>query len=63
MTVIPVAQLSVSDLHLLGHNVRPAVQRDRDELAAINRSLATLGECVGPEEDDAAHVTASVPTG
>ena len=60
MTVIPVSQLSASDLSLLGHNVKPAVERDRDELAAVERSLATLGERLGPDDDD---VTVSISTG
>ena len=60
MTVIPVSQLSSSDLSLLGHNVTSAVERDREELAAVERSLATLGERLGPDNDDA---SASIPTG
>ena len=63
MTVIPVPHLCASDLSRLGHNVRPAVHRDRYEFAAINRSLATLGEAVGPHDDKAEHGTASMPTG
>jgi len=50
MTVIPAVRLSPSDLACLGHNVGPAVRRDREELAAVNRSLAVHGEQLDPEE-------------
>lgn len=50
MTVIPAVRLSPSDLAHLGHNVGPAVRRDRDELAAVNRSLAVHDEQIEAEE-------------
>jgi hypothetical protein len=55
MSVLPVSRLSPSDLALLGNNLRPGARRlrdpecrgrreDRRELAAVNRSLAAVGE-------------------
>jgi len=54
MSIIPIARLSASDIALLGNNVagssrRSAPSRRRTypgELAAINRSLSTVGEQV-----------------
>jgi len=55
MSIIPVHALSSSDLKLLGNNLAPGVRRpsprgrlERSQLAAINRSLAALGERAGP---------------
>lgn len=50
MSVIPVSRLCASDLACLGHNVGPAVRRDREDLAAINRSLAVHGEWIEADE-------------
>jgi hypothetical protein len=56
MSIIRVSQLSSSDLSHLGNNLDPAHHRPlpswerterRRQLAAINRSLACLGESVG----------------
>jgi hypothetical protein len=57
MSIIPASRLSSSDLALLGNNLdepkqrpyqrRPSQPRYRGELAAVNRSLATIGERVG----------------
>lgn len=45
MSIVPVSRLAASDLAHLGHNILPAVRHDRDELlAAVNRSLASIGE-------------------
>jgi hypothetical protein len=55
MSVLPASRLSPSDLALLGNNLRPGARRlrspecrgrreDRRELAAVNRSLAAIGE-------------------
>jgi hypothetical protein len=40
MTVIPASRLCPSDLAHLGNNVGPAIHRDREQLAAVARSLA-----------------------
>jgi hypothetical protein len=56
MSIIPASRLSLSDLSHLGNNVDPSRHRSlpgwertqrRRQLAAINRSLACLGESVG----------------
>jgi hypothetical protein len=56
MSIIPASRLSTSDLSHLGNNVNPSQHRPlpswernerRRQLAAINRSLACLGESVG----------------
>jgi len=44
MTVIPASALSPYELNQLGHNLAAEVRRDPDEVEAMNRSLATLGE-------------------
>ena len=44
MTVIPAAHLSPADMAHLGNNVGPTVRRDREQFAAINRSLAIHDE-------------------
>ena len=52
MSIIPASRLSSSDLMLLGNNIRRAARRakprsnDRRIVAAVNRSLARLGEQV-----------------
>jgi len=52
MSIIPVSFLSSSDLAFLGNNLRAPTRRRshrsrRRLLAAVNRSLAPLGERVG----------------
>lgn len=55
MSIIPITRLSAADIALLGNNLagssrRSAPSRRRaypGELAAINRSLAAVGEQVG----------------
>lgn len=56
MSVIPASRLSTCDLALLGNNVDPSQRRrnterrpayHRRQLAAVNRSLANVGENVG----------------
>jgi len=52
MSIVPASSLSSSDLTMLGNNVgRPAKRvkprsKDHQLLAAVNRSLARLGESV-----------------
>ncbi len=53
MSIIPASALSAADLALLGNNLVPPARRrrpttlgGRDELAAVNRSLAPHGEQV-----------------
>lgn len=53
MSIIPASCLSTSDLALLGNNLDPAlrrfkqpIQQSRREVAAVNRSLARVGEKV-----------------
>ena len=55
MTIIPINLLSPLELDHLGNNLDDTVQRHPDEVAAMNRSLATLGE----EFDDEAIDNAS----
>lgn len=50
MSIIPANRLSASDLHHLGNNLGPAVRHDRDELAAVNRSLAIHDDQLDPDE-------------
>jgi hypothetical protein len=49
MSIIPASRLSPCDLALLGKGLGPSRRkpRRRRELAAVNRSLAILGERVG----------------
>jgi hypothetical protein len=49
MSIIPASRLSPEDLMRLGNNLGPSRRkpRRRRELAAVNRSLAILGERVG----------------
>jgi hypothetical protein len=48
MTIVPISHLSLTELSLLGNNIRPSRRspRYRHNLAAINRSLAPHGERV-----------------
>ena len=47
MSIVPFSALSASDLSSLGNNIGvPKRRRRRRVLAAVNRSLATLGEAV-----------------
>jgi hypothetical protein len=45
MTVIPIADLSQAEIHLLGTNIVSAARGDR-EIDAVNRSLAIHDEQV-----------------
>jgi len=53
MTVIPASRLCPSDLAHLGNNVGPTVRRDREHVAAVNRSLAIHDEQVEVDEQAA----------
>lgn len=53
MTVIPVNELTRHDLNQLGTNLAATVRRDPAEIEAMNRSLATLGEELDAEIEDA----------
>lgn len=47
MSIIPAARLSASDLARLGNNFKTPRRQHRSErrvIAAVNRSLATVGE-------------------
>ena len=47
MSIVPFSALSASDLSSLGNNIgAPKRRRRRRTLAAINRSLARIGEAV-----------------
>ena len=47
MSIVPFSALSASELSSLGNNVgSPRRRRHRGVLAAVNRSLATIGEAV-----------------
>lgn len=54
MTIIPINLLSPLELDHLGNNLDDTVQRHPDEVAAMNRSLATLGEELDDEAIDSA---------
>jgi hypothetical protein len=54
MTIIPINLLSPLELDHLGNNLDDTVDRHPDEVAAMNRSLATLGEELDDEAIDAA---------
>ena len=45
-SIVPAAELTPEELRQLGDNVLCAVDLDRQELTAVNRSLAAHGECV-----------------
>ncbi len=56
MSIIPASRLSSCDLAMLGNNVDPGHRRrspqrrhvyQRRQLAAVNRSLSSMGEKVG----------------
>lgn len=53
MTIVDVNDLSRHDLQILGANLVATVYRDPDEIEAMNRSLATLGEELDAEIDQA----------
>jgi Skp family chaperone for outer membrane proteins len=44
MTIIPLNALSQIELNQLGNNFEDTFQRDQEDIDAMNRSLATLGE-------------------
>lgn len=47
MSIVPMSALSRSDLSCLGNNIgAPRRRRHRRALAAVNRSLAAIGEAV-----------------
>jgi len=50
MTIVPASRFCPSDLIHLGNNVGPTVRRDREHLAAIQRSLALHDEQVEIDE-------------
>ena len=54
MTIIPINLLSPLELDHLGNNLDDTVQRHPNEVAAMNRSLATLGEELDDEAIDSA---------
>lgn len=56
MSIVPISQLSARELSLLGNNLRSPMdrkrpaglrRRKRNLVAAVNRSLAAVGEQVG----------------
>lgn len=49
MVYIDSSQLSPEDIRHLGENVERAIERDHDELRAVNRSLACHNEALPPE--------------
>lgn len=53
MTVIPASALSPFELNQLGTNLAAEVRRDQRDVDAMNRSLATLGEEIDGEIEDA----------
>jgi hypothetical protein len=55
MTIIPINLLSPLELDHLGNNLDDTIQRHPDDIKAMNRSLAMLGE----ELDDEAIENAS----
>jgi hypothetical protein len=65
MSIIPASRLSVSDLARLGNNFTPRSQRSpqqrrrREFVAAVNRSLATVGEQVSRLHSTPDYSTAS----
>ena len=44
MTIVPAHRLVPAEIQHLGSSLAAEIRDDADELAAINRSLATLGE-------------------
>lgn len=52
-SIIPASHLTPHDLHQLGTNLAATVRRDPDEIEAMNRSLATLGEEMDVEIEEA----------
>ena len=54
MTIIPINALSTIELNQLGNNFEDTVHRDQDDIDAMNRSLATLGEALDDEAIDTA---------
>lgn len=53
MTIIPRSALSALELSHLGNNLDDAYPRDQDQIDAMNRSLATLGEELDEQIDAA----------
>ena len=54
MTIIPINLLSPLELDHLGNNLDETIQRHPDDVQAMNRSLATLGEALDDEAIDIA---------
>jgi len=52
MTIIPIQALSEIELGHLGNNFDDTIQRDPEDIEAMNRSLATLGEELDDEAID-----------
>lgn len=53
MTIIPVNDLTPHEIHHLGNNLDDAPARCQDDIDAMNRSLATLGETLDDSIDAA----------
>ena len=53
MTIIRAHDLTRHDLNQLGTNLAATVRRDPTEIEAMNRSLATLGEEMDQEIEEA----------
>ena len=53
MTIIHARDLSTLELNQLGNNLAATVRRDPAEIEAMNRSLATLGEEMDQEIEEA----------
>lgn len=53
MTIIPVHDLTFQDLNQLGSNLAEEAKRDQRDIDAMNRSLATLGELLDDDLEQA----------
>lgn len=53
MTIIPRHALSTLELNQLGNNFDDTFERDQDDIDAMNRSLATLGEELDDDDIEA----------
>ena len=54
MTIIPIQALSAIELDHLGNNLDDTIQRDQEDIDAMNRSLATLGEALDDQAIESA---------
>ena len=56
MTIIPIQALSPLERHQLGNNLDDPSSQDQDDIDAMNRSLATLGEELDEETITCANI-------